>query len=228
MQRRVAGRVHTDRVPDRTQVADLLRDYCELLLASCPVSELLVIFHEDPKRLSTYERESLDGHLGICFDCRDKLGWLKESEASSCSDSFVRVVWYRLSVHHPGDEEATGSGPSGRSSGEPNSPYAQVILEDASKTAAARKASAPFFASGDGALHGEIRQDRNHRMYFRMTRLPRSFQWHALHIRAMTFDRRLLVSSSRTISGPKFPINHPPRVSPGDMDRVELGLIPLR
>lgn len=228
MHQRVAGRGNAGRLPDRTQIADLLRNYCELLLSSCPESETLLIFHEDPDQLSEYERESLVGHLGICLDCRDKLGWLKESEASTYSDSLVRVIWYTLGVHHPSEEEASRSCSSGRSAGKPNSLTPQAAKRDATKTATARKAAAPFFASGDGALHGEIRQDRNRRMYFRMTRLPRSFQWHALHIRALTFDRRLLVGRSRTITGPDFLIDHPPRVTPGDMDRVELGLIPLR
>lgn len=253
MQRRVAGRGHTDRLPDRTKIADLLRDYSELLLSSCPASELLLIFHEDPKQLSARERETLGGHLGICLDCRDKLGWLRESEAASYSDSHASVIWYRLGVRHPSDEEASRTCSSVRSAGKPNSPTTRAIPRDVTKadvtdvtdvtdatdatktdvtagtkTAADRKASAPFFASCDGALHGEIRQDRNRQMYLRLTRLPRPFQWHALQIRAMTFDRRLLVSRSRTISGPKFPIKHPPRVTPGDMDRVELGLIPLR
>lgn len=228
MHQRVAGRGNTGRLPDRTQIADLLRNYCELLLTSCPESETLLIFHEDPDQLSARERETLGGHLGICLDCRDKLEWLKESEASTYSDSLVRVIWYTLGVHHPSEEAASRSCSSGGSAGKPNSLDPRAVRRDAGETAAARKAKAPFFASGDGALHGEIRQDRNHRMYFRITRLPRSFQWHALHIRALTFDRRLLVSRSRTISGPRFPIDHPPRITPGDMDRVELGLIPLR
>lgn len=195
MHQRVAERGNIGGLPDRTRIADLLRRYSEPLLSSCPSSETLVIFYEDPEQLSMCESEALNRHLEICLDCRDKLRWLEESEASSYPDSFARVIWYALSVRHPG---------------------------------ATPKASAPFFVSGDGALCGEIRQDRRHRMYFRMNRMPRSFQWHALHIRALTFDRRVLVSRTRTISGPNFRINHPPRITPGDLDRVELGLVPLR
>ncbi len=228
MHQRVAGRGNFDSLPDRTQIADLLRKYCELLVSSCPTSETLLVFHEDPNQLPTCERETLGGHLGICLDCRDKLRWLEESEASSYTDSIARVIWYMLNVHHPSEVAASKYFSSARSAGNPDSLSTQNMQPDAAKTATTRKTSAPFFASGDGALCGEIHQDRNHRVYIRIFQLPRSFQWHALHIRAITFDRRVLLSRSRTISGPKFPIDHPPRITPGDMDRVELGLIPLR
>ncbi len=228
MHQRVAERGNVGRLPDRTQIADLLRRFSEPLLSSCPSSEMLVIFYEDPKELSICERETLNRHLEICLDCGDKLRWLEESEASSYPDSLIRVIWYVLSVRHPNAVESSRSPASEGSSGKPASRTSQAVHPDTAITAATRKAPAPFFVSGDGALCGEIRQDRHRRMYFRMNRMPRSFQWHALHIRALTFDRRVLVSGTRTISGPNFQINHPPRVTPGDLDRVELGLVPLR
>ncbi len=228
MHQRVAERGNIGGLPDRTQIADLLRRYSEPLLSSCPSSETLVIFHEDPQQLPISEQENLNRHLQICLDCRDKLRWLEESEASSNPASFIRVIWYVLSVRHPSEAETSSSSASGCGSGNPGSPASRTVHPDTAATAASRKVPAPFFVSGDGALCGEIRQDRHHRMYFRMNRLPRSFQWHALHIRALTFDRRMLVSRTRTISGPNFQISHPPRISPGDLDRVELGLIPLR
>ncbi|MCY3770797.1 MAG: hypothetical protein OXG98_02045 [Gemmatimonadetes bacterium] len=228
MHHRVAERGNVGRLPDRTQIADLLRKYSGPLLSSCPSSETLVIFYEDPKQLSTCEGETLNSHLAICLDCRDKLRWLEESEASSYPDSFARVIWYVLSVRHPDEVEVSRYPASDRSSGEPGLYTSRAVHPDTTITAATRKASAPFFVSGDGALCGEIRQDRHHRMYLRMNRMPRSFQWHALHIRALTFDRCVLVSRTRTISGPNFRINHPPRITPGDLDRVELGLVPLR
>lgn len=228
MHQRVAKRGNIGRLPDRTQIADLLRRYSEPLLSSCPSSETLVIFYEDPNQLSPCEREALSGHLEICLDCRDKIRWLEESEASSYPDSLTRVIWYVLKVRHPFESAASRSPASERNSGKRGPGTSRSVQPDTTHTAVIRKASAPFFVSGDGALCGEIRQDRNHRIYFRMNRMPRSFQWHALHIRALTFDRRVLVSRSKTISGPNFRINHPPRITPGDLDRVELGLIPLR
>ncbi len=229
MHQRVAERGNVDRLPDRTRIADLLRRYSEPLLSPCPSSETLVIFHEDPKQLPIRARETLNRHLEICLDCGDKLRWLEESETSSWPDSFIRVIWYVLRVRHPSEVETSRSPASSEgSSGKPGSSTSQTDHPDMAFTAATRKAPAPFFVSGDGALCGEIRQDRHHRMYLRMNRMPRSFQWHALHIRALTFDRRVLVSRTRTISGPNFQINHPPRVTPGDLDRVELGLVPLR
>ena len=228
MHQRVAERGNFGRLPDRTQIADLLRRYSEPLLSSCPSSETLVAFYEDPNQLSACEREALNRHLGICLDCRDKILWLEESETSSYPDSLVRVIWYVLRVRHPSESATSRSPASERSSGKPDPGASRSVHADTTHTAAIRKASAPFFVSGDGALCGEIRQDRHQRIYIRMNRMPRSFQWHALHIRALTFDRRVLVSRSRTISGPNFQINHPPRITPGDLDRVELGLIPLR
>ena len=228
MYQRVAGPGHFDRLPDRTQIADLLRKYSELLDTSCPTSETLLIFHEDPNQLPPCEKEILGGHLGICLDCRDKLRWLEESEASSYTVAIARIIWYMLNIHHPSGVAASRSCSSDRREGNPDSQSAENVQPDAVKPATTHRVSAPFFTSGDGALCGEIHQDRNRRIYLRITRLPRSFQWHALHIRAITFDRRVLVSRSRTISGPRFPIEHPPRITPGDMDKVELGLIPLR
>ena len=228
MHQRVTERGNAGRLPDRTQIADLLRKYSEPLLSSCPSSETLVIFHEDPNQYSNCRKERLNRHLEICLDCRDKLRWLEESEASSYPDSFTRVIWYVLRVRHPSEVETSGSQAPEWSSDNPGSSTSRTARPDTSIGVATRKASAPFFVSGDGALCGEIRRDRHHRMYFRMYRMPRSFQWHALHIRALTFDRRVLVSRTRTISGPNFRINHPPRITPGDLDRVELGLVPLR
>ena len=228
MHQRVAKRGNVVRLPDRTQIADLLRRYSEPLLSPCPSSERLVIFCEDPQQLTVSERETLNRHLEICLDCRDKKRWLEESEAQSYPDSFDRVIWYVLRVRHPGVVEPSRSSYSDGSSGKSGSSASQTAHPDTVFPAETRKVSAPFFVSGDGALCGEIRLDRHHRIYFRMNRMPRSFQWHALHIRALTFDRRVLVSGTRTISGPNFHINHPPRITPGDLDRVELGLVPLR
>ncbi len=228
MHQRVTGCDNIGRLPDRTQIADLLRRYSEPLLSSCPSSETLVVYYEDPEQLSAAEREALDDHLGICLDCRDKLRWLEESETASYAVYFARVIWYVLRVRHPTGVEVAGPVYSGGGAVIPASRTPPSEQPGISRGAGVDRASAPYVVSGDGALFGDIRQDRYRRIYFRMTRLPRSFQWHALHIRALTFDRRVLVSGTRTISGPKFHIDHPPRIKPGDLDQVELGLIPLR
>ena len=228
MHQRVGGRGNIVRLPDRTQIADLLCRYSEPLLSSCPSSETLVVYHEDQEQLTSTERKAVNSHLGICLDCRDKLRWLSESEASSYTVPFNRVIWYVPRVRHPtGVQVARHTSPAVGSAIPPSSSPLPVH-PGLSLPATSKRSSVPYIVSGDGALFGEIRQDRRHRMYFKMLRLPRSFQWHALHIRALTFDRRVLVSRTRTISGPKFHINHPPRVTPGDLDRIELGLIPLR
>ncbi len=228
MYQRIAEPGAVARLPDRTRIADLLRKYSEPLLSSCPSSETLVILHEEPNRLSDCERETVDSHLDICLDCRDKLRWLEASETSGYPVSFTHVVWYVLSVRHPGEAEGGRLSALARSRGQGGAWTPRNGRRVAAVKAAARKTTVPYFVSGDGALCGEIRTDRRRRMYLRLHRMPRSFQWHALHIRALTFDRRLLVSGTRTISSPNFPINHPPRIAPDDLDRVELGLVPLR
>ncbi len=228
MHQRVGRHGNIGRLPDRTQIADLLRKFSEPLLSSCPSSGTLVAYHEDREQLSSAESETVNSHLGICLDCRDKLGWLNESGATSYPVPFNHVIWYVLCVRHstrmPVARHASPVGGSDLSASSPS----PALHPGLSPAGAAKGPQAPYIVSGDGALLGEIRLDRRHRIYFRMIRLPRPFQWHALYIRAFTFDRRVLVSSTRTISGPKFHIAHPPRVTPGDLDRVELGLIPLR
>ncbi len=229
MHQRVGGHGNIVRLPDRTQIADLLCRYSESLLSPCPSSRTLVDYHEDQEQLTSAERKVVCSHLGICLDCRDKLRWLNESEASSYPVPLNRVIWYVLSVRHPtGVQVARHTSPASGSTAIPPSSSPQPVHPSPSMPATIKQSTVPYIVSGDGALFGEFRQDRRHRMYLKMLRLPRSFQWHALHIRVLTFDRRVLVSSTRTISGPKFHLNHPPRVTPGDLDRVELGLIPLR
>ena len=228
MHQRVGERGNAGRLPDRTQIADLLCRYSEPLLSSCPSSETLVVYHEDRKRLNSAEREAVSNHQEICLDCQDKLRWLKVSEDTVYTVHINRVIWYVLKVHHPTGMHFAprkfGVGGSDASAGGTSRAKVPRLLP----SDLPGPSGVPCVVSGDGALYGEVRQDRRRRLYLKMIRLPRSFQWHALHIRAMTFDRELLIGRTRTIASPSFYISHPPRITPGDLDRFELGLIPLR
>ena len=202
-------------LPDQKHIVHLLKQYGEALMEPCPSSENLVLFSENPSQLSSHELEAIEGHVKICLDCRDKLLWLTGSEEYHTEIQQSTGSNFMMVVHHPASDQVTEAAPMAYAA----QSHFQVVDE---------LPAVPYITDEDGSIYGEIGQDLDHQLFLSLTRLPRAYQWHALEIRAFTFDQQVIKSKGKTITEPKFELACRSNVQPEDLERIELRFIPLR
>lgn len=215
MSRHHAQRKDGPPLPDQEHIVHLLKQYGEVLMEPCPSSERLVLFSEEPSQLSRQDHDDIETHLKICLDCQDKLVWLAESEEDQTKTPLHTGSTYMLVVQHPNSDQVTEMVPMAYA--------AQSHTQDADELPAV-----PYITDENGSIYGEVGQDLDDHLFLSLTRLPRTYQWHALEIRAFTFDQQVIESKSRTITEPKFELTCRANVRPEDLERIELRFIPLR
>jgi hypothetical protein len=200
---------------DQVHIAHLLKKYGEPLLEPCPSSDKLLLFSEESSKFSDQDFESIETHLTICLDCRDKMMWLAESEEVHTEIPLSSGSNYMLTVHHPTSDRV-------------NEMYPMAYAAQSQIQNTEDLPVVPYISDEAGSIYGEIGQDLDHHLFLSLTHLPRIYKLHALKIRAFTFDHQVIESRSRTVTEPKFDLTCRADVHPEDLERIELLFIPLR
>lgn len=202
-------------LPDQDRIESLLKEFGDALFEPCPESGQLVLYCEDRASLSDHECQTIERHLSVCLDCRDKVRWLSEPEEVCVEIPPEAVTSFTLTVCMPS---------------------ADHVQDQASLAYAAQShlfdregiPSVPYIVSEDGSIHGEIGQDLDCRLFLYLNRLPGRYRWHAIQVRAITGDQRVIESPCVTLADPKIMIAQRTDISPEDLDRIELRLTHLR
>ena len=202
-------------LPDQDRIESLLKEYGDALFEPCPDSEQLVMYCEDPASLSDHECRAIESHLIVCLDCRDKVQWLSESEEVCVEIPSGAVTSFTLPVcMQPVDHVQD-----------------QALLAYAAQSHPLDGEgipSVPYITSEDGSIHGEIGQDLDYGLFLYLDRLPGRYRWHAVQVRAITRDQRVIESPCITLTDPKIMIAQHADIRPEDLDHIELRLIHLR
>lgn len=213
MSRRNRSLKDTLLLPEQKEIVRLLEKYGDALFQPCPTSEQLGLYCEDQAGLEARDIQSIESHLSVCLDCRDKVEWLSAPERRA-DPSPGTITAYAFPVQIPPDDQindpsmayAAGSHPA-------ENPWIAPV---------------PCISDKDGNIYAEIGLDLDACLFLRFERLSTVYRSHAVQIRAFAKNGRVIETEYTALHTLKIKLLHPSDIKPEDLTRIELRFLPLR
>lgn len=215
MKRRRMNNTDSRSHSEHVSIISMLKQYGESLFDPCPSSEQLVLYTEDRTLLSDQDSLSIQQHLMMCLDCRDKVRWLTESEEADSDHLAYHTAVLSLPVIREPLENMRSEHPLALAAGSRDQGIDSLP-------------PVPYVENQDGTLHGEIGQDFNHHLFLYLDRVPSPYRWSSIQVRALTKDQQCLETRLTSLTDPKIIIAQRADIKPEDLIHIELRFTRLR